>query len=196
MSLRFARSMYQKAMRSLAVRRNVKFFPDLQVGARCFISAPESLTIGREVAIGTDVWISCNGTIGHGVLIASQVGIVSRYEHDISVIGVPISKVPRLGDVEFDRPTDERDFVVVENDVWIGFNATILSGVRIGRSSIVAAGSVVTKDVPPFSIVAGNPARRVSERLPVLQQKQHDMGLSSRWGEQPVDAVSSAKGGE
>ena len=51
--------------------------------------------------------------------------------------------------------------VVIEDDVWIGCKATILKGVRIGRGAIVAAGAVVTRDVPPFTLVAGNPARTI-----------------------------------
>ncbi|MEE4213008.1 MAG: DapH/DapD/GlmU-related protein [Parvularcula sp.] len=51
--------------------------------------------------------------------------------------------------------------IAIEDKVWIGFGATILKGVTIGEGAIVAAGAVVTKDVPPYSIVAGNPARVV-----------------------------------
>jgi acetyltransferase-like isoleucine patch superfamily enzyme len=51
--------------------------------------------------------------------------------------------------------------VVIEDDVWLGFNSTVLKGVKIGKGSIVAACSVVTKDVPPNVIVAGNPAKLV-----------------------------------
>jgi len=53
--------------------------------------------------------------------------------------------------------------IIIENDVWIGATATIMSGVRIGNGAIVAAGSVVSKDVPPYAIVAGNPAKIVKE---------------------------------
>ncbi len=55
--------------------------------------------------------------------------------------------------------------VVIEDDVWIGTRAIILPGVRVGAGSIIGAGAVVTKSVPPYSIVAGNPARVVKSRL-------------------------------
>lgn len=55
--------------------------------------------------------------------------------------------------------------VIIGNDVWIGYNALILSGVKIGHGAIVAANSVVTKDVPPYHIVAGNPGRIMKKRF-------------------------------
>ena len=53
--------------------------------------------------------------------------------------------------------------VVIEDKVWIGINATILPGVRVGYGAIIGANSVVTKDVPPMTVVAGNPARTIKE---------------------------------
>jgi acetyltransferase-like isoleucine patch superfamily enzyme len=55
--------------------------------------------------------------------------------------------------------------VVIEDDCWIAANSVILDGVRIGRGSVVAAGAVVSRDVPPFSIVAGVPARVIKNRI-------------------------------
>jgi acetyltransferase-like isoleucine patch superfamily enzyme len=55
--------------------------------------------------------------------------------------------------------------IIIENEVWIGYGALILSGVRIGKGAIIAAGSVVTKDVPAYSIVGGNPARLIKYRF-------------------------------
>ena len=55
--------------------------------------------------------------------------------------------------------------IIIENDVWIGANSTIMSGVRIGNGCVVGAGSTVTKDIPPYSIVAGNPAKIVKKRF-------------------------------
>lgn len=57
--------------------------------------------------------------------------------------------------------------VYIDDDVWIGARVIILPGITIGKGSILGAGSVVTKDVPPFSIVAGNPARIIRNRLEV-----------------------------
>lgn len=55
--------------------------------------------------------------------------------------------------------------ITIEDDVWIGMNSMILSGVRIGKGAVIAAGSVITRDVEPFSIMAGNPAKKVKDRF-------------------------------
>jgi acetyltransferase-like isoleucine patch superfamily enzyme len=55
--------------------------------------------------------------------------------------------------------------IIIQNDVWIGAKSTIMSGVKISNGSVVGAGSVVTKDVPPYAIVAGNPAKVVKYRF-------------------------------
>lgn len=55
--------------------------------------------------------------------------------------------------------------IIVEDDVWIGYGSIILSGVRIGQGAVIGAGSIVTKDVPPYSIVCGNPAKVVKYRF-------------------------------
>ncbi|MEP7277990.1 MAG: DapH/DapD/GlmU-related protein, partial [Bacteroidota bacterium] len=57
------------------------------------------------------------------------------------------------------------NLTVIEDDVWIGYGSTILSGVKIGRGSIIAAGSLVTKDVLPYSIYAGVPAKKIKNRF-------------------------------
>ena len=54
---------------------------------------------------------------------------------------------------------------MIEDDVWIGFNAIILKGVRVGRGAVVGAGSVITKDVEPYTIVVGNPQRVTGKSL-------------------------------
>ena len=63
-----------------------------------------------------------------------------------------------------DHPTGKGD-VIIGSDVWIGYNATILSGVEIGSGALVGANSTVTKNVPPYAIVAGNPAEIIKYRF-------------------------------
>jgi acetyltransferase-like isoleucine patch superfamily enzyme len=67
--------------------------------------------------------------------------------------------------------SNSRGPIRIEDDVWIGCHAIILSGVTIGRGAVVAAGAVVTKDVPPHTLVAGNPARAIREITPEYREE-------------------------
>lgn len=92
----------------------------------------------------------------------------SHYEaHDLITIGrgCLIASAVRITDVEGDR----KGPVIIEDDVWIAHGATVLPGVRVGHGSVVSAGSVVVTDVPPHSIVIGNPGRAVP--LSLAQKK-------------------------
>jgi serine acetyltransferase len=87
--------------------------------------------------------------------------------------------------MEMGHPSCKGD-IIVENDVWIGAKATIMSGVKIGNGSIVGSGSVVTKDVPPYAIVVGNPAIVVKYRFTEEQiQKLLDISWWS-WDEEKI----------
>ena len=87
------------------------------------------------------------GTLGEHVLVGPKVNIIT-INHDSD---------PENRSATYGRP------VVIEDKVWIGINATILPGVRVGYGAIIGANSVVTKDVPPMTVVAGNPARTIKE---------------------------------
>lgn len=78
--------------------------------------------------------------------------------------------------------------IIVENDVWIGAKSTIMSGVKIQNGSIVGANSVVTKDVPPYSIVVGNPAKIVKYRF---TERQIESLLKIRWWEWTEDRIKT-----
>jgi acetyltransferase-like isoleucine patch superfamily enzyme len=109
-------------------------------------------------------------TLGRYVLLGPEVAFVGG-DHRTDVVGVPM--------VFAGRPTLEP--TRVEDDVWIGARAIIMAGVRIGRGSIVAAGAVVTKDVPPYSVAGGVPARVIGERFadPELRAKHDAMLMGS-----------------
>lgn len=174
-------STYRKLNRRLAVRKNVTYAPDFRIGAGGLVMAPDQLIIGPRVVIGSNAWIACNGSIGEGVLISSYVGIVGKYDHDSKDLGRYISESRWLYDADA-PPRDARHAVHIEDDVWIGFGVTILSGVRIGRGAIVAAGAIVVRDVEPYTVVAGNPAHEKARRLSNDEITRHEQMLNDRRG--------------
>ena len=113
------------------------------------------IRIGDRVQFGPYTDVATDVHFGNDILIAAKVNFVGRHDHDYSVPGQCIW--------DGERGTDS--LIVVEDDVWIGAAATILSGVTIGKGSIVGAGSVVTRSIPPYEIWAGNPARKISDRF-------------------------------
>ncbi|WP_197320690.1 CatB-related O-acetyltransferase [Saccharomonospora sp. NB11] len=91
----------------------------------------------------------------------------------------------RTLDLVTDMPS--RGDTVVGNDVWFGYGATVLPGVRIGDGAIVAAGAVVTADVPPYTIVGGNPAKPIRSRF---DDADVELLLRAAWWDWPVDLVT------
>lgn len=145
--------------------RFVRVGKDFSCGDSLFVF-PNHVAIGDHVYIGRHSHLAGHITIGDYCLIASYVAFVGG-DHPLNVIGYPM------------RFSGGPHFVetVVESDVWIGHGAIILHGVRIGEGSVIAAGSVVTKDVAPFTVVAGNPARHVRDRFEPDQIVQHQRAL-------------------
>ena len=87
----------------------------------------------------------------------------------------------------FSFPQTEKRDVIIGNDVWIGINATILSGVKIGDGAVIGASSVVTKDVPAYSIVAGNPAKLIRMRF---DEETINMLLKIRWWDWDLERIA------
>lgn len=118
-----------------------------------FLLIPPFYTAGGvDISVGRNVFVNQNCTFYDlgGLDIADDV-----------MIGPNVSLITTGHPIE---PSQRRDFVVakpivIERNVWIGAGATIIGGVTVGENSVVGAGSVVTKDVPPNTLVGGNPAR-------------------------------------
>jgi len=102
-------------------------------------------------------------TIGSYVSIAQNVNFMLDVEHNINTLTTYPHKVKTLGIQKYEA-TSKGD-IVVDDDVWIGYGATIMSGVHIGQGAVIAAGAVVTKDVPPYAIVGGVPAKIIKYRF-------------------------------
>lgn len=130
------------------VGKNITFYPGVK------INPGMNVTLGNYVDLAWGVIITTSGgvKIGDRTLIGYRT-IISSANHIIP------NKRGRI----FDSGHDKKE-VVIKNDVWVGANCTIVAGVTIGEGAIVAAGSVVTKDVEAFSIVGGVPAKLIKER--------------------------------
>jgi len=124
---------------------NEKFTPKIKIGMNCALGAYNHVTCINEIIIG-------NGFLtGKWVTITDNSHGSTDYES--------------LKESPVNRKLHSKGSIVIGDNVWIGDKATILSGVKIGDNSIIAANSVVTKDVPTFCVVAGNPAKIIKKNL-------------------------------
>lgn len=126
---------------------------------------------GDHIYVGKDCHFGADVTLGSYVLIASRVSFVGG-DHVWSNVGTPIMRAGR----------EERREIIVGDDVWIGHGATIMHGLQLGEGCIVAAASVVTKSVPPYAVVGGNPARVIHSRFPEEAIEEHRRRLREEWG--------------
>ncbi len=138
-------------------------------GARVYLWAKSKLVIGKNFYIGKDSAIETDCVIGDYVIMGNKVGIVGRYDHHYQQAGMPIRLASRIMDDDYNWK-GLGILTVIEDDVWVGYGSTILCGVKIGRGSIIAAGSLVTKDVEPYSIYGGTPAKKIKDRFDSAEQ--------------------------
>ena len=111
-------------------------------------------SIGDNSGIGINAILSPGITIGNDVMMGPYC-MMCTSNHAIGDLTTPMRKQGHA----------ERKPIVIGNDIWIGARVTILPGVHVGDGSVIGAGAVVTKDVEPYSIVAGNPAKKIGSRL-------------------------------
>ncbi len=163
----------QALLRPLTVSGAVKVGNGLHVGIGSRIWSANGLVIGSNVYVGRYCSVEVDGVIGDNVLIANNVGIVGRADHDYSQLGVPITAARWVGDSASENSA-QMSSVAIGDDVWIGFSAIVLAGVRIGRGAIVGAGAVVVRDVEEYTIVGGNPAVVIGHRFSADEIDQHE----------------------
>lgn len=147
MCLNWLKASYLKIL-GAKIGRGVVFYP------RVWIMPGRNLVVGNQVDFALDVLVTTGGgvTIGDRTLIGYRTQILSSNH-----------RIPS-GHAQIITAGHEGKPVIIGADVWIGANCLILPGVTIGEGAVVAGGSVVTKDVAPFTVVAGNPARILKER--------------------------------
>lgn len=132
-----------------------------------------TIEVGDDVFIGEGAVLRAQKgiVVGNKVMLGPNV-IIRGGDHNTSVIG------QFMFDVKNKRPEDDQ-FICIEDDVWIGAGAIILKGVRLGRGCIIAAGAVVTKNVPPYTVVAGVPAKVLHARFDMETLIKHEACLYS-----------------
>jgi acetyltransferase-like isoleucine patch superfamily enzyme len=150
--LRFEHLPYVEGVGKLILGDNVSLsgHVNLEVGSNKNIK-DAVLIIGNNVHLngGCSIMASLRVEIGDNVLLAGGCYIADDDGHPFD----PIMRRSMPSTIDQIKP------IFIEDDVWIGMNAIVTKGVRIGRGAIIGAASVVTKDVPPFTVVGGNPAR-------------------------------------
>jgi acetyltransferase-like isoleucine patch superfamily enzyme len=129
-----------------------------------FWSPNKCIVLGNNVGIGYNCIFLCDITIGNKVLIASNVSFINSDDHNYNIIGKTI----------WDSGRGDKFNITIEDDVWIGQGAILISPCCIGRGSIIAAGSVVTKNLNRYSIYAGVPAKLLKKRFTDNEIFEHE----------------------
>ena len=141
--------------------QNVEFGGENKIPGGCTFSG--KIVIGFRSTLGINNWVHGNVMIGKYCQLGANV-MINSTNHPIHYMTTYINY--NLFDGELYR-LKEVENIEIGNDVWIGHNVIVLGNVRVGNGAIIAAGSVVTKDVDPFSIVGGVPARLIRMRFAV-----------------------------
>ena len=153
---------------------NIKIDSHCTIGAEFIALFDGEISVGKNTYIGPGTSIQAKEKIciGNNVIIANSVILLDNNNHPTS----PEERMKMSACSDFLRDElwswkcSDSAPVVIEDNVWIGRDARILKGVTVGKGSIVALGSIVTHDVPPYSVVAGNPAKVVKK----LPQKENE----------------------
>jgi acetyltransferase-like isoleucine patch superfamily enzyme len=160
-----------------SVGKNITIGKNCEISPHCTLSTEQggSIELGDHVLIrpyaqlltyGGNIRIGSNSIInqfsilyGHGGLIIGESVLIAAH-----CVLIPANHRYNCTDMPICEQGETRKGINIENDVWIGTNVTILDGVNIGTGSVIGAGSVVTKDIPSYSVAVGNPARVIKKR--------------------------------
>lgn len=160
--------LYKKVMKKCGTNVNIKPSTSVYFGL-------ENLSIGNNVSIPRYSHIFCTEAplnIGNNIVFGPAPTIVTG-NHRIDVVGKYIV------DSHEKLPENDKE-VNIEDDVWVGANVTILMGVTIGRGSVIAAGAVVNKSCPPYSIIGGIPAKILKQRFSINEILSHEEKLYAK----------------
>jgi acetyltransferase-like isoleucine patch superfamily enzyme len=158
--------------------RKYKIKKGFHAGKRTNIWAKSTIEIGENFYLGRDSFIETDCIIGDNVIFGNRVAVVGKYDHNYQQVGTPVRLAMAIRDTSYDWKGLDL-LTEIGNDVWIGYGSTIMQGVKINDGAIIAAGSVVTKDVAAYEIYGGNPAKKIADRFHSETEKFHHIQLLS-----------------
>jgi chloramphenicol O-acetyltransferase type B len=145
-------------------------------GVRVRLWAKSTLIIGKNFYIGRDSFIETDCSIGDNVIFGNKVAIVGKYDHNYQQVGKPIRLASAIRNPDYSWKGLGL-VTMIGNDVWVGYGSTIIQGVQISNGAIIAAGSVVTKNVEAYSIYGGNPAKKITDRFESIKDLEEHCRL-------------------
>lgn len=134
-------------------------------GMLCFEQCGKNVDIGRHVKLSTKMSLGDNSGIGDNSYIQGEVVIGKNVMMAPNVALIASNHHIERIDVPMNQQGEYTKKIIVRDDVWIGYGAKILAGVEIGEGAVIAAGAVVTRSVPKYTIVGGIPARILKKRI-------------------------------
>lgn len=162
----------RKVLRACLKRRFASFGPGSSYDPMTsIIGGYEHIHLGRDVFIGAHAFLSADGVrvdIGDDTVIGPGLYLIAG-DHEFATPGISFRGAPK----------GRNEAIKIGRNVWIGGRATVLKGVTIGDGAIIAAGSVVTRDVEPFAVVAGVPAQFMRWRFEGVARQIHEDFLGS-----------------
>ncbi|MGE0635304.1 MAG: DapH/DapD/GlmU-related protein [Bacteroidia bacterium] len=154
---------------------NFKFGYNSEFSDHRLIEVGDNVFMGQNTVINTTVSV----TISDNVMFGPGVTIMGG-DHNIAVVGTSMRFVKSGG---------KNIPILVEKDVWIGSNVTILKGVTIGEGAVIGAGSVVTKSLPPYTVCVGNPCNPIKIRFSEYDLEQHLNSVGSHYTAEQVVSI-------
>lgn len=171
------------ALRNIYLRKikysNYNIGKNFHSGRGVNLWAKKTIVIGDNFYIGRYSQIECDVKIGNNVILGNNVAFVGKYDHNFKQVGTPTRLASQIRDKDYNW-LGLNSKIVVEDDVWIGYGSIIMSGVNVGRGSIIAAGSLVVSNVEPYAIIGGNPAKFLKYRFNEDEIYQHEKFIVNR----------------
>lgn len=168
--MKFVRILHKIFIEPIIKRSFKECGKNVSIPHGCSFSGIKNIHVGNNVSFGygcTVLTTRAELIIGNNIMFGPNVTIITG-NHRIDIVGKTMCSVKD----EEKLPENDQN-VIIEDDVWIGANAVLLKGITIHRGCVIAAGAVVTNDVPPFSVYGGVPAHFIANRFSEEDVKKH-----------------------